>query len=67
MELALIFLSGVCFGIAVITLMFRVHMVGTLRIEASDPDGPYMFLELSKDAGNIMSQKHVMLKVRTKR
>ena len=40
--------------------------VGTLRVDTSDPDDqPYMFLELSKNVGDITSKKSVLLKVST--
>lgn len=67
MEIALIFLAGMFFGISVVTIIFRAHWVGTLRIDNSDPeDGPYMFLELEKGIGDISSKKHVILKVKRK-
>lgn len=37
--------------------------IGTLRIDTSDPDGPFMFLELSKDVDTVASEKYVVLKV----
>lgn len=38
--------------------------IGTLRIDTSDPDdGPYLFLELSKDLNRIRNKKYVTLKV----
>lgn len=40
--------------------------VGTLHIETTDPDGPYLFLELSTDVSNIIDTKQVMLDVDTK-
>ena len=41
--------------------------IGTLRIDSSDPDGPYMFLELEAiDLGVIKKEKYVLLKVDTK-
>lgn len=67
MEIAIIFLSGMFFGISVVTIIFRAYWVGTLRIDNSDPeDGPYMFLELEKGIGDISSKKHVILKVKQK-
>jgi hypothetical protein len=42
-------------------------MVGTLRIDRSDPlDNPYAFLELSKGMDIIISKKYVILKVSAK-
>lgn len=40
--------------------------IGTLRVDSSDPDGPYMFLELSTDPNNIKKEKYVTLRVNTK-
>lgn len=41
-------------------------VVGTLRIDSSDPeDGPYMFLELNKGTGDVSRRKVVTLKVST--
>lgn len=41
-------------------------LVGTLRVDTSDPDdNPYMFLELSKDVTDVTSKKSVLLKVST--
>lgn len=40
--------------------------VGTLHVETSDPDGPYLFLELSTDVSNVCSMTQVMLDVDTK-
>ena len=40
---------------------------GALRIDRSDPDGPYMFLELERsDAEKIMQNGYVTLRVDTK-
>lgn len=39
--------------------------IGTLRVDQSDPeDEPYMFLELSKNMGDITNRKYVLLDVR---
>ena len=41
-------------------------LVGTLRVDTSDPDdNPYMFLELSKNVTDVTSKKSVLLKVST--
>ena len=63
MEVALL---GVGFSIGCIVTMiiFRLFLVGTLRIDTSDPDDvPYMFLELSKGVDAISSKKYVILRV----
>lgn len=43
----------------------RGDPVGTLKVETSDPDGPYLFLELKKDVSNIYTKKYVTFKVDT--
>lgn len=39
--------------------------VGVLRVDTSDPDGPYLFLELHTGVGDVMEQKQVTLEVST--
>lgn len=50
----------------VIKALRRHKPVGVLRIDASDPDGPYMFLELSEDISAVMEAEQVTLKVDTR-
>lgn len=40
--------------------------VGCLRIDNSDPDGPYLFLELKVDPKVIETNKYITLEVNTK-
>lgn len=40
--------------------------VGTLHIETTDPDGPYLFLELSTDVSDVCDKEKVVLDVDTK-
>ena len=40
--------------------------IGTLRVDSSDPDGPYLFLELEANPDVIKKEKYVLLKVDTK-
>lgn len=62
-----LFAIGVVVGCILTRLIFRFQSVGDLRIDTSDPDdGPYMFLELSKDVHTLMRQKYVVLKVNLK-
>lgn len=39
--------------------------VGVLRVDTSDPDGPYMFLELHTGVEEVMGRKQVTLDVST--
>jgi hypothetical protein len=66
-ELFVIFGIGILVGIVCTTVATRTKSVGSLRIDTSDPDdGPYLFLELSKDIGEIYRKKYVMFKVSLK-
>ena len=58
-------LLGIVIGCVLTLLILRVKAVGTLRVDTSDPDGPYLFLELLKDVGPISAKKYVILKVNT--
>ena len=60
MEIAI----GILIGITLTLLILRIKAVGNLRIDTSDSDGPYLFLELSKDVGPISAHKYVILKVK---
>jgi len=44
---------GIMIGFAVSSIIRRKHPVGFLRIDKSDPDGPYLFLELKKSVNEI--------------
>lgn len=57
---------GLIVGIIGVSFIFRQKPIGTLRIDSSDPDGPYPFLELPPDGIQaITSSKRVVLDVRT--
>lgn len=70
MEFVITFVCGVCIGMIVGCVLthddYRNNSVGILRIDTSDPDGPYMFLELSKGIEYIRKHNFVILKVSTK-
>lgn len=55
---------GIMIGFAVSFIVRQKHPVGFLRIVKSDPDGPYLFLELKKNIDEIMTQKTVLLEVK---
>ena len=67
MELFVIFGIGILVGIVCTTVITRSKSVGSLRVDMSDPDdGPYLFLELSKDIEELYRKKYVTFKVRLK-
>ena len=66
MNLAIIFALGVLVGAIFTGIVFRLLLVGTLRVDHSDPDGPFLFLELSKRVEAVVSKKYVVLRVKAK-
>ena len=66
MELVIILAIGIVVGSIITRIIIRLLDIGTLRIDTSDPDGPFMFLELSKDVDTVASKKYVILKVNLK-
>lgn len=67
MNLIIIFVIGIFAGYVIALPIFRMRSVGSLRIDTSDPDdGPYLFLELSKDVDVVYQRKYVTLRVNTK-
>ena len=63
----ILFFVGVSLGVSIASIIFRSHFIGDLRIDNSDPDDvPYLFLELSKDIGEIYRKKYVIFKVSLK-
>lgn len=62
------FLLAICgFVIGFISACIAVLRlkIGALRIDRSDPtEEPYMFLEVSKDVGDISKRKMVLLEVK---
>lgn len=55
---------GIMIGFVVSSITRRKHPVGFLRIDKSDPDGPYLFLELKKSVNEIIAQRTILLEVK---
>ena len=66
MELVIIFAIDIVIASIITKIITKPLDIGTLRIDTSDPDGPFMFLELSKDVDTVASKKYVILKVNLK-
>lgn len=43
--------------------VMRDLLIGDLRVDRSDEDGPFLFLELNPDAGDFVRRKYVVLQV----
>lgn len=64
MEMILVFCVGIVAGCIISRIISRMKIVGSLRIDTSDPeDGPYLFLELSQNMDVVAKKKYVVLKV----
>ena len=57
---------GVIIGFLSSVIYHRKKVKGILRIDKSDPDGPYLFLELASDPRLLEKQKYVTLEVNVK-
>lgn len=56
--------AGIMIEFVVSSIIRRKHPVGFLRIDKSDPDGPYLFLELKKSVNEIIAQRTILLEVK---
>lgn len=59
-------IAGGILGYILAMRMCSKKPIGTLRVDSSDPDGPYLFLELETDPNVLKKEKYVTLKVNTK-
>jgi hypothetical protein len=66
MLMVVIFITGFLVGCGITVAIFKQKCVGALRVDTSDPDGPFIFLEASKSIDFIASKKSVMLEVNLK-
>lgn len=65
MEIVIAVIVGIIIGAIITCLVFGAFGVGSLRVDQSIPeDGPYLFLELTKNVSTILKKKFVILKVR---
>lgn len=57
---------GICIGMVWRGVYLKRNAIGDLRVDHSDPDSPYLFLELSgnQSVRTIEQQNYVVLKVR---
>lgn len=54
---------GFILGLIIMAFGFVNKIVGALRVDSSNEDGPYLFLELNKPVLRATSQKYVVLRV----
>lgn len=66
-KLMALFGLGMLVGCLFTCFIFRLFVVGALRVDRSDPDDdPYLFLELKKSVETVSSKKYVIFKVMNK-
>lgn len=59
-----IFVLGFIIGCLFVIIARRVKSIGALRVDRTDPDGPYIFLELDKDEMPVLTrQTYVLMRV----
>lgn len=69
MDVIIAIIVIICIGVIGYCLAVKKYSkkpIGTLRIDSSDPDGPYLFLESETDPNIIKKEKYVLLKVDTR-
>lgn len=60
-------LIGFVLGFSFCEKTIRKSAVGDLRLETSDPDGPYLFLELDRPVDDWCQRRVIMLRVNLKK
>lgn len=61
--MGLLLVIGIIIGNLATTFWFHRISKGTLRIDKTDPDGPYMFLEIDSNVREIEKDNFVYLRV----
>ena len=56
-------LIGIIFNQILIKTVFKPKPCGSLRIDQSDPDGPYIFLELNRGIKELYDKNEVVLRL----
>ena len=55
--------ASVMFAAGWIAKSKSLKFVGNLRVDQSDDDGPYIFIEFENDPSMLVTSKHVMMRV----
>ena len=58
------FAVGIVIGFASAVIALSAKCCGSLRIDTSDPDGPYLFLELDKSVKEVSRKPYVTFRVK---
>lgn len=57
------YLIGVLIGISITIIVLISFNAGVLRIDKSDTDGPYLFLELERSFQKKLDKKYAVFKI----
>lgn len=68
LDVIMVFLGLIAVSLLIIVAAMYIYArqskpSGKLHVETSDPDGPYIFLELYTDVADVSRKKKVMLEV----
>lgn len=67
MSLFFMLIAGLLFGLGIAQIVFlrkKDDPVGALRVDQSDPDGPYIFLELYESVEDLSKRKEAIVEVK---
>lgn len=67
MSLFFMLIAGLLFGLGIAQILFlrkKDDPVGALRVDQSDPDGPYIFLELYESVEDLSKRKEAIVEVK---
>ena len=59
----LLLIIGFVVGITVMKIILVLTSSGTLVVDCSDPDGPYLFIELNKELSEIEGKNSITVDV----
>lgn len=64
LELVVVYSVGVFMGYILAKVLSRPVSIGTIRIDRSDEDGPYMFLELEEPISTFANKKYAYVEIK---
>ena len=65
MEIIITLVFGIVIGLGFgVAFAPKPKAIGTLRVDHSDPDEPYLFLQLSSNVSDISTRKYVTFDVK---
>lgn len=62
--MVVVYVVGAVMGYILAKGLSRPKTIGTIRIDRSDDDGPYMFLELDEPVSAFSNEKHVCVEIK---